>query len=175
MRGSGQRFRTGGDEHNCWCDFLGKFLKCPLCLRFKGTDFFPAVIIWHDLWNPPRAGFSVKSGPRRTTAGAAAVGWCWFKAHIPTCFLCSRKAKPAGPRLLGVHGFWGCRCTWESRRLFFFFPNEYLNWLLTVSWVRYYCSYFLSLFFFTMLRGLWDLSSPVKNWTQALCSECMES
>ena len=118
----------------------------PSLSSTKTHRFFSAVVIWHDLWNPPRAGFSVKSGPRRMTAGAAAVGWCWFKAHIPICFLCSRKAKPAGPRLLGVHGFWGCRCTWETRKLVFFFPNEYLNWLLTVSWVRYYCPYFLSFF-----------------------------
>ena len=137
----------------------------------KGTDSF--LLEWFDpCERPPRPPWILSSqglcGWRQVQMLLAGTG---LRLAQPRAFSVQERSQTSKTRTFhGVNGLWGCRCTWENGKVFFFFPNGYLNLLLTaITWVRYYCPYLLLLFKLWMWQILHSQKSEgLIGWAHVL-------
>lgn len=117
------------------------------------------------MWKPPRPGFSAQPGPLWVTSGVVPVGRREVTAHTPADFLCQGEERGLPSRTWSFHrvnGFWDCRCTWENGTAIFFFPNWYLNLLLTIPRYRDFYSFFPNILVWQILNSQ-KVEGPV--WT----------
>lgn len=132
----------------------------------KGTDSFP-LERFGPCERPPRLPRILSSqglcGWRQVQMLLAGTG---LRLAHPRAFSVQERSQTSKTRTFhGVNGLWGCRCTWANGKVFFFFPNGYLNLLLiAITWVRYYFPYFLLLFKLLMWQILHSQKSEGLIW-----------